>query len=165
MIVLMDLLILLGSIIVLGKSSHVVIENSVKLARMTRLGELVIGFLMIAIATSLPELAVSMSAILRQDVGIAVGNLFGSSIANITWILGVGAIVAPFTLRRKTMRKLSFMLLVTSVLPIMLLYLSEASRFIGLVFLRIFFIFTHYHFHTLLGKRENKYKRKKTKKT
>lgn len=71
------------------------VDNAVILARVIGLSEAVIGLTVVAIGTSLPELATSVVAAMRKQIDIAVGNIVGSNIFNIFWILGVTAVITP----------------------------------------------------------------------
>lgn len=71
------------------------VDNAVTLARFAGLSEAVIGLTVVAVGTSLPELATSVIAALKKEMDIAVGNIVGSNIFNVFWILGVSSIIAP----------------------------------------------------------------------
>lgn len=88
------LLILFGlGLLVLG--SNWLVDSSIKIARALGVGELVIGLTIVAIGTSLPEIATSVIAALKGESDIAVGNVVGSNIFNLLGVLGIGALVAP----------------------------------------------------------------------
>jgi cation:H+ antiporter len=74
---------------------RLVIDNAVKLATSLGVSEKIIGLTIVAIGTSLPEMATSVIAALKRNSDIAVGNIIGSNIFNIFFILGVSAIVRP----------------------------------------------------------------------
>ncbi len=144
MALLTELIIFMASIFVLSKASHTVIKSSVKIARITKLGELTIGFLLLSVATTLPEFAVSMSAILSEDVGISIGNLLGSNITNICLLIGLMGLMHPIRIAEKTLMRLSEILSLSGFILIMLLVLNPLSRLIGLVLLFLFVMFSLY---------------------
>jgi cation:H+ antiporter len=72
-----------------------VVSGAVDLAQRLGVGENIIGLTIVAIGTSLPELATSVAAALRKKSDIAIGNIIGSSIFNIFLVLGVASLVAP----------------------------------------------------------------------
>jgi len=72
-----------------------VVEGAIFVAQQFGWSEFLISATVIAIGTSLPELATGIAAARRKDPGIAVGNVVGSNIFNILWILGITAVVAP----------------------------------------------------------------------
>ena len=73
----------------------VLVEQAVFLANVIGMSETVIGLTVVAIGTSLPELATSVVAALKGQNDIAVGNIVGSNIFNVLWILGVTSLIAP----------------------------------------------------------------------
>jgi len=164
----MDLIIqafvLLVSVLVLAKSSHIVIHNAVSLARFTRLDELVIGFLIISVTTSLPELAVSISSVLKGNIGVSVGNLLGSNITDICLIVGIVALLKPMKVSKWTFRDLSAILFLTSVVPIFLLFIKEAGQLIGVVLLALFVFFCGYSLKQNIVRRHRRHRKANTSK-
>lgn len=77
---------------------NIFVEGATVLARMLGLSEAVIGITIVSAGSSLPELAVSVNAARRGNVGIALGNVLGSNILNIFFILGVSATITPIAL-------------------------------------------------------------------
>lgn len=90
-----DLALMAGGLGGLGIGAHALVTAAVGLARTFGLSELVIGLTIVAVGTSLPELATSAVAAARREVDIAVGNIVGSNIFNLTAILGTAAAVRP----------------------------------------------------------------------
>lgn len=86
--------IVLGLVGLMG-GAHLAVEAAVGLARLWGLSELVIGLTIVAIGTSLPELASSVAAARRGHADIAIGNVLGSNIYNILFILGATALITP----------------------------------------------------------------------
>ncbi|MBN2105045.1 calcium/sodium antiporter [bacterium] len=76
--------------------AHLLIRGAVGLARSWGVSETVIGLTLVAVGTSLPELATSLLAAFRRESDIAVGNVIGSNIFNTLAILGVASIIKPF---------------------------------------------------------------------
>jgi len=147
---LFQVLIFIISLAVLAQSSHWVIKSAVKIARITKLGELMIGFVVLSLATTLPELAVSTSAILSSEtarefgIRIALGNIFDSNIVNIGFIFGLSAIITPLKISNKSLRKVITMLFLISLIPLLLLNMGYIGRFIGTLLLAAFVVFTYY---------------------
>ena len=92
-----------------------------RLARRLGVSALVIGLTVVAFGTSAPELAASLTAALRGNAGIALGNVIGSNIANVGLILGLSALVTPLATRASFLRReLPFMLLTgAALLPLL----------------------------------------------
>jgi cation:H+ antiporter len=149
-----NVLVLFGSLAALAKASDVAINNSVRVADITGFGKTTIGFILVAFSTSLPELLVSIFAAIRQEsVGVAVGNVLGSNIVNVCLILGICFLLVTLkcpkysclypTMAKEELGSLYFGLFVASVIPLSLLYLEEASRFIGVILLTVFVFYLY----------------------
>lgn len=82
-------------LILLPLSSYFLVESAVTIATYFGLSELVIGLTIIALGTSLPELAASVAGVLKGEDDLAIGNIIGSNIFNILAVLGVGALINP----------------------------------------------------------------------
>ncbi len=98
--------------------AHLIVESAVSLARGAGISERVIGLTVVAVGTSLPELAASVAAAIKRNVDIAIGNVVGSNIFNIFFILGVSAVIAPVTLAPGAMADL-----IVSIIASLLLFL------------------------------------------
>lgn len=85
----------LGGLVVLVIGARLLVDTATDLARAFGISEAVIGLTIVAIGTSLPELATSVIAAIRKQTEIAVGNIVGSNIFNIFGILGTTALIAP----------------------------------------------------------------------
>ncbi|MGN9913909.1 calcium/sodium antiporter [Phytohabitans sp. LJ34] len=85
-------------------ADHLVLGSS-RLARRLRINAVVVGVIVIGLGTSAPELLVSAVAAARGDTGIAVGNIVGSNILNLTLILGVAALIGPMAITSKVLRR------------------------------------------------------------
>jgi cation:H+ antiporter len=151
------------SLVILSKSSHIVSESSVKIAKITRLGELTIGFILLSLASSAPEIAVAFSAITSGDIGITLGNIFGSNIADILLIPGIMAILAPIKIYKKSMKDLSAILFLSSLIPLLLLITSLHSRITGLILIFVFAIFCYFSASRKITFKEFVEKRRKIK--
>ncbi|OGY45635.1 MAG: sodium:proton exchanger [Candidatus Buchananbacteria bacterium RIFCSPHIGHO2_01_FULL_44_11] len=86
---------ILAGLAALVFGGKLVVDNAVALALNLGVSSSLIGLTIVAIGTSLPELATSAVAAYRKNVDIAVGNVVGSNIFNIFWILGLSAIINP----------------------------------------------------------------------
>jgi cation:H+ antiporter len=89
-------LILLASIFVVLISSEFAVGNAVQIANELNLFQSFLGGTIIALSTSLPELAITISAIRKRATDIALGNLIGSNVVNITLLLGLNIVINPF---------------------------------------------------------------------
>jgi cation:H+ antiporter len=85
----------LGGLAGLSFGGHLLVESATAIARALGVGEVVIGITVVAVGTSLPELATSLLAARRGEADIAVGNVVGSNIFNALFVLGTAAVVRP----------------------------------------------------------------------
>lgn len=85
----------LGGLAALVVGSHFLVQGAVTLAESWGMSQVVIGLTIIAVGTSLPELATSLVAAIKKESDVAIGNIVGSNIFNILGILGVSALVQP----------------------------------------------------------------------
>ena len=95
------IIVLIFSIITMWKSAGWLIDTACRIAHRLSISPLVIGLTIIAIGTSAPEFAVSIQAALAGNPEIAIGNVFGSNIFNLNFILGIGGIFGNLTTNKK----------------------------------------------------------------
>ena len=74
---------------------HWIVEGAVSLARLFGYSESFVGFTIVAIGTSLPELATAVVAVRKGNTDLAIGNVIGSNVFNIFWVLGLSATISP----------------------------------------------------------------------
>ena len=90
-----NLALIVCGLVLLIFGSQVFVDNAVTLAQVIGISEALIGLSLIAVGTSIPELATSMIAAFRRQPDIAVGNIIGSNIFNILCVLGITALISP----------------------------------------------------------------------
>jgi cation:H+ antiporter len=145
-----DLLIILISITGLWVGAIWVVESASTIAKKLGLSELVIGLTVVAIATSAPEFAVTVSAAIRGQTSISVGNVVGSNIFNLGFILGLVAIFSGITTDRILIKRDGLLLLFTSVLLLIFFYDLNLSVIEGIILSAILVIYVS----TLIIKKE-----------
>ncbi len=102
-------------IIILLFSTQKLVELAKNLSRALRISPLIVGITIVAIGTSLPELAVSLVAIIKNDAGLAMGNIIGSNIVNILMVFPVGLFIGKLRIgTTKTQRNALFLLVATA---------------------------------------------------
>lgn len=133
---LMTSLSILGGLILLIGGARILLIGAVNLATSAGLSEAFIGLTLVAVGTSLPELAVSLMAALRRHADVAVGNVLGSNIFNALGILGVSAILQPLPLAPRIVWFDQWVMLAAAVLLLVFLYTGRRlSRIEGGVLL------------------------------
>ena len=111
------------------------VHGAAATARNLGVPPLLIGLTIVALATSAPEILVSLVAALRDESDLAVGNAIGSNIANVGLVLGIVAILRPIELKSATLRREMPALLAVTLLTVSLFLDSNLSRVDGLVLL------------------------------
>jgi cation:H+ antiporter len=96
--------IILG-LVVLFIGGEILIKGSISIARHLNISRILVSSVIIGFGTSMPEMTVSVSAMLEGSPEIAIGNAIGSNIANILFILGVCALISPFYLKDKLIKR------------------------------------------------------------
>ena len=115
------LMLLLGFALVIG-GAEALVRGASSLAKKLKVPEIVIGLTIVAFGTSTPELVVNILSATRGSAGIAFGNIIGSNVFNIMFILGVGALIYPLDVKKATTwREIPFALLTSFILLILAL--------------------------------------------
>ena len=108
----MDYLLLVIGLALLLLAANYLVDSSVAIAQRAKISNFIIGLTIVGIGTSAPELFVSVSSALKNSGDIAMGNVLGSNVANILLIMGVTAIIAPFSIERlQRLRDIPFVIL------------------------------------------------------
>lgn len=148
----MTYLLLLVGFALLIKGADYFVEGASNIASSLRVSPLLIGLTIVAFGTSAPEATVSILAALEGNADVAVGNVVGSNIFNITFVVGVTAFLSPLIVENSTIRKeIPFTMLGSIVLLVLISDVAlngSTDNFLtrsdGLVFLAIFSVFMYY---------------------
>ncbi len=103
-------------LILLPLSANILVDNAVIIAKHFGMSDLVIGLTIIAIGTSLPELAASLAGVLKGEDDMAVGNIIGSNVFNILAVMGIPGIINPSMLSEYAMSRDFWVMLGVSLL-------------------------------------------------
>jgi len=140
-----QLLILGGSLVVLALSSHYAIKAIEKIIALTGLSEMSAGFILLATLTSVPEIIVALFAVLEGEPGISVGDIVGSNVFNIGVVLGVLAIFGYLkTCCTNLLMDLTDILFLTSLIPLLLVIFNVATPIVGVLLLGTFVANTYF---------------------
>jgi len=136
-------------IVILVKGCDIFIDGASGIATKLGISEHMIGLTIVALATSLPELAVSSIASYNQEAGIAIGNIIGSNISNICLVLGTAAIIMIIKTDKQTIEDTFFMILITILFVILIAIDHTLNRYDALLFLLLYsyFIYRLYKTH------------------
>ncbi|MDE9465195.1 calcium/sodium antiporter [Xenorhabdus bovienii] len=103
-------------LIILPISTRMVIDNAAVVARIYGISELIIGLTILAVGTSLPELATSIAAAIKGENDMAMGNIIGSNVFNITLVLGIPGILSPSVISPQAFSRDFWVMMAASVL-------------------------------------------------
>ena len=100
-----SILLVAGGLVLLAIGGELLVRGAVGMAARLGISPLLAGLTIVGFGTSMPELATSVQAAMAGSPGIAVGNVVGSNIANILFILGVSALILPLTVNPKSFKR------------------------------------------------------------
>jgi len=127
-------LLIIGLLLVVYGADRLVFAASI-LCRTFGIPPIIIGMTVVSIGTSLPEIIVSVAASMNGQLDLAVGTAIGSNITNILLILGLSALIHPFTVHSDVLRRELPLMLLVSILAASVLYDGQLSRSDGLFLL------------------------------
>ena len=139
----MSFIILIIGFFFLIKGADVFVEGAASIARKFNVPAMVIGLTIVAMGTSAPEAAVSITSSLAGQNDMSVANVVGSNFFNILMVLGVSAIIAKLPVQKNTIKKDTPFLLIVSVLLLIFAFDKNISRIEGIIFLVIFVYFLY----------------------
>jgi len=122
----------------LWKAADLLVSGAVSLANRLGISPLVIGLTIVAMGTSAPEVAASIAAAIRGTGDIAIGNVFGSNIANLALVGGLCAMIRPISVRLGVLKREIPVMVLVALLLYPALYNLVISRLEGVVFLVMF---------------------------
>ena len=121
--------------------AEILISNAIKIAKTLEVSEEIIGLTMVAIGTSLPELATIIAAAKKQETDLIIGNVVGSNIFNILGVIGVTSIITNIPVSNNIIKfDLWIMITVTAIFIFFIFNINYIKRITGLIFL-ILYIF------------------------
>ena len=144
---LLSIVILVLGFVLLVRGADYFIDGASGLAGRLRMSAMMVGLTVVAMGTSLPELAICITSAINGTSAIAVGNVIGSHVGNILFILGVLAIISPLTVRRRTIYcEAPFTLFIIAVLYYIVFHFGILSRALSAVLLGLFVCYLIYLF-------------------
>ena len=142
----MNIILLVLGFILLLKGADWFVDGASSIASRFGIPQLIIGLTIVAMGTSLPEAFVSITAALKSNAAITIGNVVGSNILNVGIILGITALIRPLHIQNSTIKyEMPFMILVTLVL-ILLGINTTISRLDGMIMWLFFLGYLYYIF-------------------
>jgi cation:H+ antiporter len=128
--------------------AELLVNGAVEIARLLDVSDVVIGIIVVAFGTSLPELAVSLASALKGEYGLAIGNIVGSNIFNLLAVIGIAATIAPSPLPPSVLSLHIFVMVAFTLVLFAMTYDydggSELSRLEGLALLIAYIVYDSY---------------------
>lgn len=129
--------VLIAGMTVLGFSAHYLVHAAIKIAQRLKVSEAFIGLTIVAAGTSAPEIAVSVVAALNGQGALSVGNVIGSNIFNLGFILGLVAVISPQAIPKKMVYRDGVVLLGSTLMILIMLWNQFVSFWEGALLLFI----------------------------
>lgn len=140
-------LLFLVGLVILIIGGELSVMGAVRVAEKFKIPPLIIGIVLIGFATSLPEFFTSIEAIQNDAVGITLGNVAGSNVANILLVIGLTAFLIPFSFREETIGIVTIIMLIVTAWFGLILWFDLFSRLTGVLMLSglaIYIIYSMY---------------------
>lgn len=147
--------IILGFIFLI-KGADFLVDGSSRLAKIFHIPEIVIGLTIISIGTSMPELFISTTSAVEGYPDMAIGNIIGSNIVNLLFILGLSAILSPIAVQKSTKK---FDIPICLIVTIIFMIICNTNKVItqqeGFILIALFILFIIYTIYTALKNKTN----------
>jgi len=122
--------------------SRVIVWSAIHIAKFFRISEIIIGLTVVAIGTSLPEISTCITAALKKEGELAVGNIIGADILNILWIIGMASVVNPIKVEVQVVNfTFPYMILVVATMLIAMRIGCRLGKIKGLILLALYLIY------------------------
>lgn len=161
--ILVNILILIIGFVMLVKGADWFVEGAAGIASKLKIPQLVIGLTIVAMGTSAPEAAVSITASLKGNSGIAIGNVVGSNILNILVILGITAVIVKVAIQKSTLLiEIPYMIAITVLLIVMGMTGGMVSRVEGGILWVLFIAYLGYMLYLTKNKKDEEVEEKRS---
>lgn len=158
----MNYILLLIGFALLVKGADYFVDGSSNIAKKLRIPSLIIGLTIVTFGTSAPEAAVSITASINGQNGMAIGNVIGSNIFNLLMVIGASGIIKPLLVEKSILsREFPFTLLISIILIILssdiLLFnssINTINRIDGIILLILFIVFLYYLINSAMKNRK-----------
>jgi cation:H+ antiporter len=141
--ILLNLLLFIAAISVLVIGGAMIIKSLSKIAAFLHISEYAVGFIILAFATSLPELFVGISSAINKTPAIVLGDVIGANIADLTYVIGIPILLARgIKIHSKKTKKDSLWMIALAALPLMLMAIgNQISRTDGIILICAFLLY------------------------
>ena len=136
-------LLLIVSLVILISSAKLVVWSGTVLASIFGVPELIIGLTVVALGTSLPELAVSISSALKKQHEMVIGNIIGSNIFNTLGVLAIPGLISPFKIPTELLSRDYIYIFILTFLIVILRFKDKINRFGGFALLLVLGVYLY----------------------
>ncbi len=137
-----SIIILVAGFVLLALGANFFVDGAAVVAKKLKVPGFLIGMTVVAMGTSLPECAVTITASFRGNNGMAISNVIGSNIFNLLVVCGVCAVITPIAIQKSTMRReFPFSILAEGILLVMCVVGMKVGHIDGIILLAIFVLF------------------------
>jgi len=136
-------LLLLVSLVILVSSARLVVWAGTNLALAFGVSDLIIGLTVVALGTSLPELAVAISSALKRQHQMIIGNIIGSNLFNTLGVLAIPGLILPFQIPEEVMSRDFIYMIILTLLILILSFKLKINRFGGIILLGILALYLY----------------------
>ena len=147
----------LVGVVVLPLAAHILVQGAVSIAAMAGVSDAVIGLTIVALGTSLPELAAAIASALKREDDLVIGNILGSNIFNLLGVLGISALIAPMAIEPELItRDWLVMFAITALLAVFVWRRKgsgQINRISGGILLAFFVLYQGFIIASALGGR------------
>ncbi len=132
-------------------TAEIIVWSAEFMASYFAIPEIIIGSTIVAVGTSLPEVSTCITAALRQEGELAVGNILGADVLNILWIIGVASLTNPIIVDRAIINfKFPYMILMVLVMLVLMRIGCRLNRYKGFILLGFYLLYLFLTFHLFL---------------
>ncbi len=143
--IIISIILIVSGIILLVLGSDLLVNSAIKIAKIYKVSESVIGLSLIAFGTSLPELVVGIISAFKRKVDFALGNILGSNIYNILGVLGISSFFGKFSIPNiLAIQDLFFMFFITVLILFFMLFFKKLGRLYGVIGLCLYFSYMYF---------------------
>jgi len=151
-VLILDIALIIGGLVLLVAGGEALVRAASTLAKRIGISPLVIGLVVVSAATSAPEFAVTVGAVLSGEPDLALGNVVGSNIVNVLFILGISALVLPLIIKKQLVRIDIPVMVGISLLLVVVSLDGSISAVDGIMLLAV--LIGHTVLVVILGRRE-----------
>lgn len=141
-----DIAILIIALVVLGFSAHYMVNAAIHIAKRLNIPTILIGLTVVAAGTSAPEISVSVIAALNGQGALSVGNVIGSNIFNLGFILGLIAVIRPQVIHKKMVYRDGLVLTLSTLVVLFCIWNQYVSLIEGIILLTLLVVYNVYLF-------------------